>query len=238
MSVAKSPFRAGSAAAVAPASGGAAGGKALSSEDLQDLLSASFLGKENWTQLRAFLKATLSADALPAANFRKLVAFAVKHLEQGSLPEDTRVKIVDDEAVLVYFTFALAVLQSALAQHTKEATFQADLTKLQVKPEYVTELVNAYKMRREVMGAAVAAKRVQLPTIVNVRWRVDVTISSTSLSRVFRPCVLLQLTLSDGSVQQCECSVEKFHELRYAVAKSLKQALDLSVHPTITREIE
>jgi hypothetical protein len=88
------------------------------------------------------------------------------------------------------------------------------------------------------MSATVAASRVSLPSIVNVRWRVDVTISSTSLSRVFRPSVLLQLTLSDGRVQQCECSVDKFHELRYAVAKSLKQAQDLQIHPTLTREIE
>jgi hypothetical protein len=80
MSVVKSPFRATAAAGTAPASGGK---PAVSSEELQDLLSATFLGKENWNNLRAFLKATMGPDALPGANFRKLVAFAVKHIEQG-----------------------------------------------------------------------------------------------------------------------------------------------------------
>lgn len=204
MSVAKSPFRVGggsvsgapgSAGAAAAAAGGA--NRAVSTEELQDALASTFLGKERWASLRAFLRATAQADALPAANFRKLVAFAVKHIEQGvsffangraspplkqghtqrsdgarvlplrpascwlivfslccpslthrqSLPEETRVKIYTDPSILLYFTFALEVLQSALAQHTKEAAFSADLAKLQIKSDYVNEMANAYKQR-------------------------------------------------------------------------------------------
>ena len=88
------------------------------------------------------------------------------------------------------------------------------------------------------MTAVAQEKRVALPTITGVRWRVDVTISTTSLSRVFKPTIPMQLTLSDGTIQNFECSVEKFHELRYAVAKSLKHAQDLQIHPTIAREVE
>jgi hypothetical protein len=64
-----------------------------------------------------------------------------------SLPEDTRAKLADDPSILLYFSFARAVLQAALAQHTKETTFQSDLAKLQVKPDYANELANAYKQR-------------------------------------------------------------------------------------------
>lgn len=64
-----------------------------------------------------------------------------------SLPEETRLKIYTDPSILVYFTFALEVLQSALAQHAKEATFSADLAKLQIKADYVNEMANAYKQR-------------------------------------------------------------------------------------------
>ncbi len=148
MSVSKSPFRAGSGSvAAAPVSAGGAASKSVTNEELQDVLSATFLGKETWTELRAFLKATHADDALPAANFRKIVAFAVKHIEQGSLPEETRVQVADDAAILLYFTFALAVLSAALAQHTKDTTFTSDLTKLQIKADYVNELSNAYKLR-------------------------------------------------------------------------------------------
>ena len=87
MSVAKSPFRVGGGSVSgAPGSAGAAAGganRAVSTEELQDALASTFLGKERWASLRAFLRATAQADALPAANFRKLVAFAVKHIEQG-----------------------------------------------------------------------------------------------------------------------------------------------------------
>jgi hypothetical protein len=82
--------------------------------------------------------------------------------------------------------------------------------------------------------AQAARPRVSLPTLVSLRWRVDVTISSTSLSRVFKPTVILQMTMSDESVRQCECSVEKFHELRYAVAKSLKHVQDLQRNPLMS----
>ena len=204
------------------------------------MLSASFLGgaRDRLTTVRGFLKATSGSDALPAKNFSRLVGFAVRHIEQGALPEETRLKLVDDEAILIYFTFALDVLQAAIAQHTKESTFSADLTKMQIKAEYVTELANAYKQRREAMSATAEASRVALPSITGVRWRVDVAISTTSLSRVFKPTVLMQLTLSDGRVRDFECSLDKFHELRYSIAKSLKQAQDLQQHPTLTREIE
>ena len=187
-----------------------------------------------------------------------------------SLPEETRAKIYSDPAVLAPFSFALRVLQAAVAAHTKEAVFMSDLTKLGLRAEYVAELTNAYKQRREHMTDTAQKQRVALPTITSssrscarglshtearahrltavracllccradVRWRVDVTISTTSLSRVFKPTIPLQLTLSDGSMHNFECSVDKFHELRYSVAKSLKHAQDLQQHPTLTRDME
>lgn len=241
MSVSKSPFRAGGGSVSAGAPGGASlASKSLTLEELQDVMAASFMGgaRDRLTIVRGFLRATSAADALPAKNFSRLVGFAVRQMEQGALPEDTRLKLVADEAIMLYFNFALEVLRAAIAQHTKDSTFSADLSKMQIKAEYVTELANAYKQRRESMTATADASRVALPSISGVRWRVDVAISTTSLSRVFKPTVLLQLTLSDGRVQDFECSLDKFHELRYSIAKSLKQAQDLQQHPTLTREIE
>lgn len=75
------------------------------------------------------------------------------------------------------------------------------------------------------------------PHLADVRWRIDVTISTTSLARVFKPSIPMQLTLSDGTISNFECSVEKFHELRYSVAKALKNAQDLQQHPILNREL-
>jgi hypothetical protein len=51
-------------------------------------------------------------------------------------------------------------------------------------------------------------------------WRVDVVLSSSSVSKVLRPSVLLRAVLSDGTVHTTELSVVRFHELRRAVAEA------------------
>lgn len=60
-----------------------------------------------------------------------------------------------------------------------------------------------------------------LPHLEQLRWRVDVVLSTSAVSRVLRPCVLLRTTLTDGSVATFELNVEAFHELRHAVAEAL-----------------
>ena len=71
-----------------------------------------------------------------------------------------------------------------------------------------------------------------------MQWRVDVTISSTALARVFRPSILLSLTLSPPSsrVVTLGLSTEHFHKLRYEVARALKHVQELEQHPTLRKE--
>lgn len=71
-----------------------------------------------------------------------------------------------------------------------------------------------------------------------MQWRVDVTISSTALARVFRPTILMSLSLSPPSsrVVTLNMSVESFHKLRYEVARALKHVQELEQHPTLKAE--
>ena len=71
------------------------------------------------------------------------------------------------------------------------------------------------------------------PTIADVRWRVDVTISTSAMQRVLQPSVLMELEMSDGTLEQFELSLEKFHELRYSVARTLKEMEDLEKQPIL-----
>ena len=82
------------------------------------------------------------------------------------------------------------------------------------------------------------SKKVTLPSLEKLNWRVDVTISTTAQSRVFKPSILMRTTLSDGSIRTFECSVDDFHKMRYAVAKVLKGVNDLESHPMVARELE
>jgi len=64
-------------------------------------------------------------------------------------------------------------------------------------------------------------------TLERVSWRVDVAISNSSLARVFRPTVLLQLDVTssqhDGPQPiSVELSVDSLARLRYQVARALK----------------
>ena len=54
-----------------------------------------------------------------------------------------------------------------------------------------------------------------------MKWRVDVTVSTSAMARVLKPSVLMQITTTDGNAKLFELSVEKFHEVRYSVAKLL-----------------
>ncbi|KAJ3588294.1 hypothetical protein NHX12_011887 [Muraenolepis orangiensis] len=77
--------------------------------------------------------------------------------------------------------------------------------------------------RRAALEAVTSQRDPHLPTLDDLRWRVDVTISTSSLLRALQPLVLMEMKLSDGSVQQFEVPVSKFQELRYNVALILKE---------------
>lgn len=67
--------------------------------------------------------------------------------------------------------------------------------------------------------------------VVDVRWRVDVTISSSVMTRVLKPVLLIQLELSNGDIKSMELSVQQFHELRLAVATVLNDMHSIHSHP-------
>eukprot|EP00162_Nutomonas_longa_P017489 comp24010_c0_seq1/m.59642 comp24010_c0_seq1/g.59642 ORF comp24010_c0_seq1/g.59642 comp24010_c0_seq1/m.59642 type:complete len:210 (+) comp24010_c0_seq1:37-666(+) len=63
---------------------------------------------------------------------------------------------------------------------------------------------------------------VRQPAIDDLRWRVEVTITTTHVTRVIRPQIFLEITSSDGKITAMTMSIEKFSELRYAIAKALR----------------
>ena len=67
------------------------------------------------------------------------------------------------------------------------------------------------------------------PTLEELRWRVDVTISTGSLTRAMRPAVLMQMALSDGDVKTFEVASDKFQLLRFNVAKALYEVRCVAV---------
>ncbi|KAL6064366.1 COMM domain-containing protein [Balamuthia mandrillaris] len=64
--------------------------------------------------------------------------------------------------------------------------------------------------------------QLRFPTLKKFEWRVDVAISTSSLNR---------MTLSDGTIRTFELSQEKFHELRFDVARLLKEMDEIEKLP-------
>ena len=53
------------------------------------------------------------------------------------------------------------------------------------------------------------------------------------MSRVLKPKLLMEMTTSDGKIRQFEVSQDKFHELRYNIAKVLKDMEDIEQIPIL-----
>jgi len=70
---------------------------------------------------------------------------------------------------------------------------------------------------------ALEATTPTFPKVEDLRWRVDVHISNAVLNKLLKPAVLMQMVMKDGDVHTFEVSPEKFHDLRYNVAKLLRE---------------
>jgi hypothetical protein len=76
-------------------------------------------------------------------------------------------------------------------------------------------------MTQTAVSAGEGAKILVAPTLTSLTWRVDVILSSSSVTRVMQPFIILRIGLSDGSFRTIELSVKAFHDLRFRVAEAM-----------------
>lgn len=63
---------------------------------------------------------------------------------------------------------------------------------------------------------------ISFPKLIKLNWRVDVTITTSELDRVLKPTILMRMVDDKGDIHTFEMTPEKFHKLRYSVARVLK----------------
>ena len=150
-----------------------------------------------------------------AENAALLFDAAVAFILQGASPtcEETLDRCqaaleFDDETFRTVFTAAVQTLRAAARLRRKIADLGKDLQKLNF-PVYAAEAV-AQKIldQRLELEEAVRKSTVAFPSLVNTRWRVDITICSSALARVMKPSVLMEFTLSTGEVKTFEVPQE------------------------------
>eukprot|EP01114_Cavostelium_apophysatum_P010805 TRINITY_DN2492_c0_g1_i1.p1 TRINITY_DN2492_c0_g1~~TRINITY_DN2492_c0_g1_i1.p1 ORF type:complete len:206 (-),score=36.64 TRINITY_DN2492_c0_g1_i1:80-697(-) len=135
---------------------------------------------------------------------------------------------VDLQTLSVVFTGLLTLLRAAIKSRVKTDLIQKDLVQELRFPEYLAnDILKLLKTNQAAFEEALVDNRLRYPTLQELRWRVDVTLSTNAMARVLRPTILVQVSTSDGKRKTFDMSVEKFNELRYNVAKTLKEVEDV-----------
>jgi len=200
----------------------------------------TFVEKNAYTSVQKLVDGLQQKDAVDQKQFRSLLGFVVTFLEQGTLPLDKKNALLSDATYLTLFNGLYDLVNCAIRSKVPDKVLVIDLKKLNIPDLYANDILTTLTTKRDSLEQSASSSSraaVALPSISDLSWRVDVTVSTTSLSRVFRPSITLQVTLSDGAIKTFECSVEKFHQMRYNVAKLLKNMQDLEQHPTLVRDV-
>ncbi|KAM9127286.1 COMM domain-containing protein 5 isoform 2-T2 [Pangshura tecta] len=199
----------------------AAAGKAGSPPYSHPAHGESSLGRVSF--LGARLPAPVEAMArgvrgLSQETFRRLLTVVVSALEGKDCKESVTAiaESVDlsEEQLTSLISGMYTLLREALrlpVSTFKQEVFKEDLQEL----------------RRPVVEATTMKQGNKLPSVNDIKWRVDVAISTSSLARALQPSILMLLKLSDGTAHRFEVPVVKFQELRYNVALILKEMNDL-----------
>lgn len=74
----------------------------------------------------------------------------------------------------------------------------------------------------------------QIAGLFQLKWRIDVTIMTSSMNRLFKPSILVQMTDTNGVIRTFEVSTAMFHHLRMQVARLIKELDATESHPLLT----
>jgi hypothetical protein len=86
-----------------------------------------------------------------------------------------------------------AILETAIRTRTKASAVAQDLKEMNLPDESIALIVELLRRERGPLEAFSMTNRTRFPQMESLQWRVDVAISSSSLLRVFRPSILMQV---------------------------------------------
>jgi hypothetical protein len=120
-----------------------------------------------------------------------------------SLPAKLYSSDVDQHHLNLLMTSIYVIFKQAVRSRAKISAIRTDLTAMKF-PSYFVELVcNEMCAARVNLESTALTNRLHFAKLEKLRWRIDVIISSGSLSRIMRPSILMQVVLSDACVPNC-----------------------------------
>ncbi|XP_003390541.1 PREDICTED: COMM domain-containing protein 5-like [Amphimedon queenslandica] len=221
---------------VRPSSGGGSG--SLAAE------RTPFYGARVPDEVKLMFKAMKGSDAATVKNILKFVS---QSLEASSSTVDSSLsesflslstpKSTEETNRIVYSGLALLVKLAIRHPNLKQENFKDDLAQIKIPAEVITDISSlVFGKRSQRIKDSLKEKMVRFPQLESLKWRVDVTISNSSLNRVLEPSVLMEMKLSNGNIKTFEVSASRFHELRYSVAFVLKEMEEMEKRNIIKRD--
>ena len=174
---------------------------------------------------------------LEQAPFRSILQAALEYMKApAAVLESHLIDLqastgIEGGAFGTLFTACHAIVHAAVHSRTGVQKVEEDLKRIGLPEKCVRDFAKALRNSRATLEACVFQQRVTYPRLDSLRWRVDVAISSSSLSRVLKPSILMQMHCSDGNIKTFEMPIEQFHQLRHSVATVLRDMKKLERHP-------
>eukprot|EP01041_Mallomonas_annulata_P007111 gene7111-14461_t len=143
----------------------------------------------------------------------------------------SRINENDCESVNIIFSGLYTIIHEIIRSKVTLEVSNHNLKSLGFA-EHISHLINAALIDiREKLEKKFTIEPMGFPKIKKLRWRVDVVMSSGTLSKVMQQTVTMQISTTDGMVRTFEVSQEKFAEMRQGVAKAMNSLQRLERHP-------
>eukprot|EP00033_Pygsuia_biforma_P001824 GCRY01002039.1.p1 GENE.GCRY01002039.1~~GCRY01002039.1.p1 ORF type:complete len:212 (+),score=16.73 GCRY01002039.1:111-746(+) len=187
------------------------------------------------------IKALLPLISKKAAIFeekeaRKYMQQVVKFMLEDSLDDDILLKVRQNKELQVAFYGFFLILRAAVRAKITKAELKSDLEELKpaIRADLASDLCSLYDKSRNLLSEHFESNLHSYNSTLSLdqlRWRVDVAISTSALTKVLTPSVVFELKMRQSPLftesVTLEASVEQFQQMRFAVAKILREMQDL-----------
>lgn len=201
---------------------------------------STFLGRDIPEEVRM---AVPLLHAATASTFRAIMLKVLQHFNDTKVTDDgysefmkkisSATNDVQSEDISTIFSALYTLFRVALSGKHHISVMKADMLKMNFPQTVADDISKAFMAYRSTMEEVIVDNRISFSRLEKLRWRIDVAISSGSLSRVMRPSILMQIIMSNGEFRVFEVSIEQFNQLRYGVAKVLFDMQTIERHPIV-----
>jgi len=137
-------------------------------------------------------------------------------------PQIENAKIVQQNGLFsCLFTAFFMIIRTAIRLKLDEDKFKLTLEQMKLDSGTAKIVLDFYEKKYEKIVKQSLDSSSWFNKIIDVKWRLDVAISTSLMTRVFKPVLQMQWTLSNGQIKTFELPLKQFHNLRMSVATIL-----------------